>query len=167
MIRQTLRPMVDADLERVLMWRNHPEVRRYMYTQHEITLEEHARWFAKASRDSARHLLVFECDDTPLGFVSIHETGRGGVADWGFYASADAPQGTGRLLGQAALRYAFGEAKLHKLCGQVLDYNVRSIRFHERLGFSQEGVLRQQHYDGQRYHDVICLGLLLSEWQAV
>lgn len=65
------------------------------------------------------------------------------------------------------MRYAFGEAMLHKLCGQVLDCNVRSLGFHERLGFSQEGVLRQLHFEGQRYHDVICLGLLLSEWQAV
>lgn len=40
-----IRPMVYADLERVLAWRNHPDVRRYMYTQHEITLDEHQRWY--------------------------------------------------------------------------------------------------------------------------
>jgi len=33
-----------------------------------------------------------------------------------------------------------------------------------RLGFQREGVLRQQHFDGQQYHDVVCFGLLANEW---
>jgi UDP-4-amino-4,6-dideoxy-N-acetyl-beta-L-altrosamine N-acetyltransferase len=156
--------MKESDLERVLSWRNHPEVRRYMYTQHAISLEEHARWFARVSQDPERHLLVFEIDKSPLGFISIHPIASGGIADWGFYAAPDAPKGTGRALGQAALRYAFEAACLHKLCGQALAFNERSIRFHLSLGFQREGVLRQQHFDGQHYHDVVCFGLLANEW---
>lgn len=160
----SVRPMNEGDLELVLSWRNHPEVRRYMYTQHEIALEEHSRWFARASQDPARHLLVFEIDTLPLGFINIHQMASGGIADWGFYAAPDAPKGVGRVLGQAALRYAFETVTLHKLCGQALAFNERSIRFHLNLGFQQEGVLRHQHFDGQQYHDVVCFGLLASEW---
>lgn len=156
--------MDESDLERLLSWRNHPEVRRFMYTQHEISFEEHARWFAKASQDPERYLLVFEIDGSPLGFINIHQIASGGVADWGLYAAPDAPKGTGHALGQAALRYAFDTAELHKICGQVLAFNERSIRFHLNLGFQHEGILRQQHFDGQQYHDVVCLGLLASEW---
>jgi len=160
-----LRSMTAADLETVLAWRNHPEVRRYMYTQHEISLDEHTHWFEKASKNPERHLLLFESASTPHGFISIDQIAPGGIADWGFYAAPDAPKGTGRHLGQAAMRYAFTEAGLHKLCGQALAYNERSIRFHQSLGFQQEGLLRQQHFDGQRYHDVVCFGLLATEWQ--
>lgn len=156
--------MNEGDLERVLSWRNHPEVRRYMYTQHEISLEEHTRWFARASQDPERHLLVFEIDATSQGFINIHQIASGGIADWGFYAAPDAPKGAGRALGQAALRYAFKAAGLYKLCGQALAFNERSIRFHLSLGFQREGVLRQQHFDGQQYHDVVCFGLLANEW---
>lgn len=158
-----VRPMKEGDLEQVLTWRNHPEVRRYMYTQHEISLEEHTRWFGRVSQDPERHLLVFEIDTTPLGFINIHQIATGGIADWGFYAAPDAPKGTGHALGQAALRYAFDAVGLHKLCGQALAFNERSIRFHLNLGFQREGVLRQQHFDGRRYHDVVCFGLLASE----
>ena len=28
-----------------------------------------------------------------------------------------------------------------------------------------KGVLRQQHFDGNRYHDIVCFGLLKHEWQ--
>jgi UDP-4-amino-4,6-dideoxy-N-acetyl-beta-L-altrosamine N-acetyltransferase len=159
-----VRPMNEGDLERVLYWRNHPEVRRYMYTQHEISLEEHRRWFARASQDPERHLLVYEIDTSPVGFINIHQIASGGIADWGFYAAPDAPKGSGRSLGQAALRYAFETVALHKLFGQALAFNESSIRFHLNLGFQQEGVLRQQHFDGQQYHDVVCFGLLASEW---
>lgn len=159
--------MCECDLELVLSWRNHPEVRRYMYTKHEISLEEHTRWFAHVAQDPERHLLVFEIGATPLGFINIHQIAPGGIADWGFYAAPNAPKGTGRSLGQAALKYAFKTMGLHKLCGQALAFNERSIRFHLNLGFQREGALRQQHFDGQVYHDVICFGLLANEWRLI
>lgn len=162
--QQRVRPMQAADLEQVLGWRNHPDVRRYMYTHHEISMDEHRRWFERASQDSRRYLLIFEIDSQPLGFVNIHQTGAGAVADWGFYVAPNAPKGTGRLLGQTTLDFSFNRAGLHKLCGQALGFNQRSIRFHQTLGFQQEGTLRQQHFDGQHYHDVVCFGLLASEW---
>lgn len=161
-----VRPMTEADLEAVLAWRNHPEVRRWMFSQQEIALDSHRQWFERARQDKARHLLVFELGGEPRGFVNIGVLAGGQVADWGFYASPDAPKGTGRLLGQSALRYAFETAALHKVCGQVLAFNERSLRFHQSLGFQLEGTLRDQHFDGTRHHDVMCFGLLRHEWQS-
>ena len=159
-----VRPLALADLERVLAWRNHSEVRRYMYTQHEISLDEHLRWFERVQEDPRKHVLIYEVDHLPLGFVHFSELGTSKVADWGYYAAPDAPKGTGRALGQAALDYAFKEIKLFKVCGQAIGFNARSIRFHQTLGFQQEGILRDQHFDGERYHDVVCFGLLRQEW---
>ncbi|MDT8904336.1 UDP-4-amino-4,6-dideoxy-N-acetyl-beta-L-altrosamine N-acetyltransferase [Pseudomonas sp. AF76] len=158
--------MTIEDLDRVLAWRNHEEVRRYMFTRHEISLTEHSHWFERASRDSSRHLLIYESNAAPLGFINLHQIAPGGVADWGFYVAPDAPKGTGWRLGNAVLQHAFGHLALHKLCGQALGFNARSIKFHQRLGFQQEGILRKQHFDGQSYHDVVCFGLLASEWQS-
>jgi UDP-4-amino-4,6-dideoxy-N-acetyl-beta-L-altrosamine N-acetyltransferase len=137
-----------------------------MLTQHEISADEHARWFTQASLDPHQHLLIFEWQGQALGFVSLRELASGGVAEWGFYAAPDAPKGSGRLLGQAALTYAFGQLNLHKVCGQALAFNQRSIGFHLALGFAQEGILRDQHFDGSDHHAIICFGLLATEWQA-
>lgn len=164
-VPELFRHMTGNDLEQVLAWRNHPDVRCYMYTQHEITLAEHTRWFERASVDTARHLLIFERDGKAQGFINLHEIASGGIADWGFYAAPDAPKGTGRQLGHHLLRYAFDKLNLHKICGQALAFNKRSIRFHRRLGFAQEGILRDQHFDGQQYHDVVCFGLLATDRQ--
>ncbi|MFJ2340597.1 UDP-4-amino-4,6-dideoxy-N-acetyl-beta-L-altrosamine N-acetyltransferase [Pseudomonas protegens] len=160
-----VRRMTGDDIDQVLAWRNHEEVRSYMHTQHEITRAEHARWFEQASADPRRALLIFESQGAALGYVNFHQTTQGRTADWGFYAAPQAPKGTGRTMGQAALRYGFTKLNLHKVCGQVLAYNERSLRMHRSLGFQQEGVLREQHFDGQSYHDTVCFGLLAAEWQ--
>ena len=160
-----LRLMTSGDLARVLQWRNHPEVRRFMYTSHVITPEEHASWFERNSGAPGVWLLIYEVGGVPMGFVNISSTRCPQVADWGFYLAPDSAPGTGRALGMTTLNYAFEELGLHKLCGQALGFNERSIRFHERLGFIREGVLREQHCDGEHYQDVVCFGLLAAEWK--
>lgn len=161
-----LRPMQSQDLERVLAWRNHPEVRRHMYTQRLITLEEHRAWFERARQAPQRHLLIYEQDGEPLGFVNLNVVDTAaGRADWGFYLAPEAPRGSGQGLGQCTLTYAFTTLKLHKLCGEVLADNTRSQRFHERLGFRREATHRDHFHDGNTYHDVIGFGLLAEEWR--
>ncbi|KEF31659.1 GCN5-related N-acetyltransferase [Marinobacter nitratireducens] len=137
-----------------------------MYTTHEIRLEEHRKWFSGASVNPEIDLLIFEREEKPQGFVNLTRTRCNLVADWGFYLAPDAKKGTGRELGISALNFAFEQLGLHKVCGQALGFNERSIAFHQRLGFLQEGCFRDQHYDGERFHDVVCFGLLKSEWQA-
>jgi UDP-4-amino-4,6-dideoxy-N-acetyl-beta-L-altrosamine N-acetyltransferase len=157
--------MMHKDLEQVLFWRNHPEIRRYMYTQHEIGLDEHRVWFEAASKDNDRNLLIFELKNQAMGFVQFNIHSSGLIADWGFYIAPGSKRGTGRLLGKTALSHAFKQLELHKLCGQAVEFNERSIKFHRQLDFKQEGVLRDQHFDGDSYHAVICFGLLHQEWQ--
>jgi|HigsolmetaAR206D_1030411.scaffolds.fasta_scaffold00401_10 pseudaminic acid biosynthesis N-acetyl transferase len=163
----SLRPMTTADLALTLAWRNHPSVRSYMFTQHEISMREHQEWFASIKDNPCKRALVFEAGGVPCGFVNFNISKYGRVAEWGFYIAPTSPRGTGTLLGEAAVEYAFLTERLHKLCGQVLAYNERSIRFHERLGFRREGVLREHHFDGQTYHAVICFGLLAREWRSL
>lgn len=161
-----LRPMQEQDLERVLAWRNHPEVRRHMYTQRLITLEEHRDWFERESQASQRHLLIYERDGESLGFVNLNVVDTtAGCGEWGFYLAPDAPRGSGQGLGQSTLTYAFMTLRLYKLCGEVLADNTRSQRFHERLGFRREATLRDHFHDGNTYHDAITFGLLAEEWR--
>lgn len=160
----SVRPMREGDLTSVLMWRNLPEVRRYMYTSHEITMDEHSRWFAAASVDPRKHLLIFEMDGQASGYVNFAEVAPGGIVDWGFYLAPTAPRGSGRKLGQTALDHAFTKLSFHKVCGKALADNAASIRMHHALGFVQEGILRHQHHDRTLYHDVICFGLISPLW---
>ncbi|WP_189610172.1 UDP-4-amino-4,6-dideoxy-N-acetyl-beta-L-altrosamine N-acetyltransferase [Saccharospirillum salsuginis] len=158
--------MEERDLEEVLSWRNHPDVRRYMYFQDEITLENHRKWFSSTKQDANRHLLIFETDLVPMGFANLAvQKQHGLVADWGFYVAPGTEKGTGTYLGKCVLEFAFCDLELHKVCGEILTFNSKSIRFHKKLGFVHEGTLRQHHFDGVEYQDIECMGLLRHEWQ--
>jgi len=160
-----VRPMIESDLDQVLEWRNHPDIRHYMYTQHEITFCEHTDWYKRSSNNPDHYLLIFELNGTPTGFININKLYHSNIADWGFYIAPNSEKGTGRRLGVTVLNYAFTTLKLRKICGQALAYNTPSVKFHMSLGFIQEGILREQHFDGEFYHDIVHFGLLAHEWQ--
>lgn len=162
-----LREMNSTDLQTVLDWRNNPEVSKYMYSRHIISIEEHRRWFERASIEPNKRLLILDVDEVALGFASLSiSTEFIGVAEWGFYISPNAPKGTGRRLGQAVLDYCFTKLGLHKVVGRVLEFNHKSIRFHQSLGFTVEGTWREHYYDSEAYYSLVCFGILKSEWRS-
>lgn len=161
----TVRALTEVDLLMVWVWRNHHAVRSCMLTQHEISFEEHCNWFARVEQDKTRQQLIVMVGADPIGFVQFNQVSQGGVADWGFYARPDAPKGSGIKLGQAALAYAFNDLDLHKVCGQAIESNLASIAFHQKLGFTEEGRLREQHRIGNQYHTLFCFGLVKQKWQ--
>jgi UDP-4-amino-4,6-dideoxy-N-acetyl-beta-L-altrosamine N-acetyltransferase len=161
----SLRPMVDDDLERVLAWRNHPDVRHNMYSQQVISLESHQSWWAGTKALPSSQYLIFEVDSQPLAAVNFTEISpTDGTAFWGFYTGPEAPKGTGTKLGFAALDYGFSDLGLHKLCAEVLAYNAASLGFHRMLGFSEEGLFKAQKKVNGIYEDVHRLAIFTQDW---
>lgn len=160
-----LRAIQDTELALMLSWRNAPAVRQNMYTTHEITLEEHLAWW-EGTRESSRHrYFMYEYAGAPqgiVGFTGIDTANQN--SSWAFYASPEAPKGSGSRMEVLALDYAFQELGLHKLCCEVLAFNTPVIRLHEKFGFRVEGVLRDQYKRDDEFIDIYCLGLLSEEW---
>lgn len=161
-----LRPLDKVDLELVLSWRNDPTVRQAMYSQHEVTWEEHQLWFQRMQVDKSKQWFLFlDCDGTPcavVNFVSIDTVMK--TAFWGFYADPNARSGTGMRMSLEALDKAFVELGFRKLNAEVLASNLRSLTMHKKIGFIQEGHFRDHFFDGKRYVDVVRLAILNKEW---
>lgn len=164
--RCVARPLAEEDLARILSWRNHPDIRQQMLTQHEISQEEHQQWFERASQDAHKRLLIVEEAGVAIGFLNFKGVEHAGVADWGFYTAPGAAKGSGKKICATALNTAFGDFKLHKVCGQALASNAASVSLHLALGFSQEGRLREHGRIDSGYQDLLCFGLLRREWLA-
>ena len=155
----TLRPMADGDSAMVLAWRNSERVRRWMTTQHFITAEEHAAWWAGArERKTARHLM-FESGGIALGVVNFTDIdASAGSAEWGFYIGEPwAPPRAGLAMGVLALDEAFGPLRLETVDATVLPGNEASLQYHRRLGFEAVG----EDGGSQR------LRLAQSRWHAI
>lgn len=163
-----IRPLARADLALVLGWRNADRVRLNMYTTHVISAAEHSAWFARLEQNARDLAFVFERAGEPLGFLAFTAIDRAhGRAHWGFYLGVeDAPRGTGTMLGILAMDHAFGALGLRKVIGEVLDFNMASLRLFRRLGFAEEGHFREDVCrDGQLY-GVVRFALFRDQWPA-
>jgi ribosomal-protein-serine acetyltransferase len=56
---------------------------------------------------------------------------------------------------QALVDHAFGQWKLHRVQIRAATDNARSRAIPERLGFEQEGLLREAEKVGDRYQDLV------------
>jgi UDP-4-amino-4,6-dideoxy-N-acetyl-beta-L-altrosamine N-acetyltransferase len=134
----SIREMTINDLLMVLAWRNHPSIRVNMFSNHEISKDEHFEWFSKTNSNRLQSLWIVLNNAEPIGFVQFKKTRDELSADWGFYAAPDAKKGSGKILGQLALDMAFGALKISQVFGEALKFNEASIGFHRHLGFIQE-----------------------------
>lgn len=163
-----LRPMTDADLGRVLAWRNNVSIRANMYTQREITLDEHHAWWERVKDAPKFAFFLYERVGLPLGYVSFSNIEpRPATAMWGFYAAPEAPKGTGSLMTFCAMETAFGPLNLRKLNAEAVSCNAASIGLHESFGFQHEGLFRAQVLIGDALDDVIRLALFAEDWAAL
>ena len=161
-----LRGIEDDELELMRAWRNEPAVRANMYTQHEISPEEHLNWWGKTKVRTDQKYFMYEMAGAPIGiaaFTGIDIQSRNSA--WAFYASPSAPKGTGSKMEFLMLEHAFNELRLHKLYCEVLAFNASVIKLHQKFGFNVEGVFRQQHKVNDDFVDIYRLGILASEWQ--
>lgn len=66
---------------------------------------------------------------------------------------------------QVVVQYLFEERKLHRVEIHCPPENVKSCGVPKRLGFRQEGVLREAGLVNGRYYDHCVYALLRDEWQ--
>lgn len=161
-----LRNIADDELELMRAWRNEPTVRANMYTQHEISCEEHITWWEKTKARTDQKYFMYEIVGNPIGIAAF--TGidiQSKNSTWAFYASPSAPKGTGSKMEFLMLEHAFDELQLQKLYCEVLAFNTPVIKLHQKFGFNIEGVFRQQYKVNENFVDIYRLGILATEWQ--
>ena len=161
-----LNPLKQSDLELIFHWRNALKVRQAMFTQHEISWDEHQAWFRRMQVDESKQWFLFlDHNNTPcavVNFVSIEPVQK--TAFWGFYTDPDARPGTGMRMSLEALNKAFFELGFRKLNAEVLASNLRSLDMHKKVGFIEEGRFRDHFFDGKENIDVVRFGMLEKEW---
>ena len=156
----------EIDLSLVFQWRNDASIRNSMFSQNKITWDEHLAWFNKLQLDKSKKWLIYKNqanqESGVVYFKEIDDFQK--TAFWGFYTSPDGMPGSGTRMAVEALNMAFNELGLKKLSADVLDTNIKSITFHKKIGFIEEGCFRQQFYDGKQRINVVRFGMLASEW---
>ncbi|MFG3508722.1 GNAT family N-acetyltransferase [Streptomyces sp. NPDC047821] len=64
------------------------------------------------------------------------------------------------------LRFMFGERRYHKCEAGIHAYNEPSLALHRKLGFTEEGRLRDHEFLAGRHHDLVLVGMTAPEFAA-
>lgn len=75
-------------------------------------------------------------------------------------------QGYGYYAMDKALTYCFEELGMNRVNTTAFDFNKPWIKLVKKLGFKQEGKLRQHVLKNGRYRDKLLFGLLRSEYES-
>lgn len=163
--RVTLRPVEEEDLEFLRDNSNEPRIRRPMTFDRPTNLHAQRERFEDMYDGDDAGLLAC-VDGDPVGYVMLfHVDMSGGEAEVAYWITPDEQgQGYGREAVALAVAYALDERRLHRVHARALETNTASQRLLETLGFTHEGVQRDEKYVCGEYVDVHYFGLLESEW---
>lgn len=162
-----LRPITLNDTANIVRWRNSPSVLRFFLQRDPITAETHKKWI-ETMVDTGRVAQFIIVDDggRDVGSTYLRDIDRHNrKAEFGIFIGEDSARGQG--LGTAAcreiLRHGFLELGLHRIMLRVLSTNAAAIRSYCKVGFREEGVLRDDAYFDGGFHDVLLMSVLEGE----
>ncbi|WP_296420521.1 GNAT family N-acetyltransferase [Pseudooctadecabacter sp.] len=113
------------------------------------------------------HAFAIDHDGALTGVVFLHsfdDTDKRAIMAVGLLDEGKLGQGIGAAAIGLILTHAFTTLGLHRVSLRVLDDNARAIACYRKLGFVEEGRLRENAWVGGRWQDDIIMGILAQEW---
>lgn len=102
-----------------------------------------------------------------MGAISLRFQPEHEVADMGYWlGSAFWNKGYATLAAREMVKFAFIEFGIQKLYAQHMSHNPASGRVMQKMGMTQEGVLRSHWLKEEKRYDLVMYGLLRSEFLA-
>ncbi len=163
-----MRPPWRSDAAVLLKGRNCERVHPFLFGNHVVTADEHRRWLEKRLAATDLPIFVFLQENKPLGMVNLtHFDKEHARGEWGFYIwTADAPKGAATAMLSAFLDELFLRRKLRKLCALALASNEKSLHLHKKLGFTQEGLLKEHVVKNGTPQDVVAFAIFDRDWRS-
>lgn len=161
-----LREVEDSDHAFLVDLHNDASVLINMTDPRPITLESHMRWWGNLNR-ATDPKFIFLVDGVRAGFCKFYNID---LQNNSCVLGADLHRDfRGKKLSykmwQFMLDHAFSTLKLHRVSLTTADYNTRARRVYEKLGFREEGMMKESLLRNERYHDQICMFMLDSDYR--
>jgi RimJ/RimL family protein N-acetyltransferase len=165
-----LRPLCEEDVDNIMSWVNDPAVigNFAAFSGAPMSRQQELEWVRRTiASTSERVWSVFaEAGGRYLGQVGLHQmhsqsrVGRLGII---IASRQEMGRGYGTAAIHRALDCAFSQLALHKVWLMVFRHNQRSRDIYQRIGFVEEGVLREEYFHEGRWHDMVRMSVLARE----
>jgi UDP-4-amino-4,6-dideoxy-N-acetyl-beta-L-altrosamine N-acetyltransferase len=160
----TLRPLKMSDWEKTIQWRNDIEIKK-MAMMHPFPITEmvEKEWYENILKSTSNRTVYFTIvkkNDIPIGFVTLNKisyTHKNCALGIVIGEKDDQGKGYGKEAMALIISYAFNTLNLNKITVEVVENNKTAIALYKKLGFTEEGRLKQQFYAEGKYLDVIIL----------
>ena len=167
--RVYLRPIERADLDQGwLKWINDHTLNRFLESSFPVNRESLERYYeASQPPDVFMFAICLKENDTYIGNARLSSV------NWVHRRCM-----YGRLIGEAEyrtrgygsealillLRYGFHHLGMNRIDSAAYADNEVSLASNRKVGFKREGVMRQASYKDGRFHDLVMLAMLRSEF---
>jgi diamine N-acetyltransferase len=163
----SLRPLERKDLPLIHDLDNERHTMAFWFEEPYESLDELTNLYDKHIHDDNERRFVIDVDDQFAGIIElvninfIHRTSEIQIII--------KPDFRGRGLAKTAmlkgLDYAFNILNMHKVFLYVDMENHKALNIYKKIGFIQEGILRQHFFVEGIYHDSIIMGIFKNEIQ--
>ena len=161
-----LRAIEEDDAQVLMDLINDPEVENSVYGwSYPVSLSSQKSWISNlANGSTVRYSIDYEGKMVGVAIISsIDMKNRTANMNIKLLQSARG-KGVATRVVVLMIKYCFEELNLHCLTANVIERNSSSRKLFEKLGFSQDGILRDRVYKNGGYHNVIAYSLLKDEF---
>jgi len=171
-----LRAIKRSDISYFLKWFNDPEVVQYLAMYLPMTEMAEDKYIEELGTARARSHAQFVIEvKAGASSKSIGTCGLEGINSKDNHATFGIvigekdywSKGYGVEAARLLINYGFEQLNLHRISSAAVAFNERSIKFHKKLGFQEEGRLRQVMFKNGQYHDRVEFGMLREEWRGL
>jgi len=131
---------IDLSLEEkkmVLKWRNDEDIRKWMFTQEKITLDEHLNYIESLKTRDDRLYFLVKKEKQSIGVIDFTNIDfKNKSAEFGVYAKPNL-KGMGNILMSSIIDYAFRILKVETLISKVFEENVSAMKLYKRYNFKK------------------------------
>jgi len=168
-----LRAVEESDLEMFKDLTNSPDFEKMVVGwSFAISSKDQTEWYKNCKQGLAylRFTIVTE-EDGAVGMIGLRDIDWKNGSALGLGMRIAKTQLRTRGLATDAwmtlFRYAFDELRLNRIVGSYIEYNKASARVCEKVGFKIEGIQREAVYKDGKFHNVISLSCLKSDYKAL
>jgi [ribosomal protein S5]-alanine N-acetyltransferase len=162
-----------SDVPRLVEYLNDPPVFRPVFARSEpLTRSDELVWVQRARRRTLRHqklnlAITQRSTGELIGGVGLELREEAGRRGWlGYWIARPFwHRGYASEAASAVLTLGFERVGLHRVDAAVFEFNPRSMRLLERLGFRREGYRREVLRRDGRWYDEATFGLLAREFR--
>jgi len=170
--RITLGPVKKEYIESYLKWFNDPEITQNLNMFRPFTRMMEEDWIENLkNRDDTIVFAIIIPDENNveklIGNCGLHAIDwKNRVAEVGITIGEKEYQskGYGTEAMEILLEYGFKTVNLNRIQLRVYEFNSRAINSYNKIGFVNEGRMRQAIFINGEYHDVIFMSILQEEW---